>query len=167
VTGSESGGLDDFGAGRCAVSLQSEIIASDKEEWMLRPVLIAALAIAFAPAAEQSGVVDATAMKWQPVEIPGVPKGMLQKTLRDDQRTKTMSSLIRFPKGFRDPKHYHTTCGHGVYILKGKLQTPTGVLAAGMFLYAGPKERHGPLVALEETDMLLYTDGPLDYHLAE
>ena len=124
---------------------------------MIRLLLVAALAIA----------VDSATVKWQPVELPGVPKGMLQRLLRDDQRTKMMSSIIRFPKGFRDPKHYHATCGHGIYILKGKLQTPAGVLAAGTFFYAAPNERHGPLIALEETDMLLYTDGPLDYHVAE
>jgi hypothetical protein len=111
--------------------------------------------------------VDSAAVKWQAVEIPGVPKGMLQKPLHYNQQSKMVSAIIRFPKGFRDPKHYHLTCGHSLYILKGKLQTPTGLLTPGMFLYSAPNERHGPLVALEETDMLLSTDGPLDYHVAE
>ncbi len=133
----------------------------------MRLAVVAAAAMMFAPAAEQNRVVDSAALKWLPVEITGVPKGMLQKPLRDDQRTKMVSSIIRFPKGFRDPKHYHTTCGHGIYILKGRVQTPTGVVSSGMFFYAAPNERHGPYVALEETDMLLYTDGPLDYHVAE
>lgn len=136
---------------------------------MIRLLLVTAIAIAFAPAAEQPAqAVDSAAVKWQPVEIPGVPKGMLQKLLHDNQRSKITSLIIRFPKGFRDPKHYHTTCGHALYILKGKVQAPGGrMLTPGTFLYSAPNERHGPFVALEETDMLLYTDGPLDYHVAE
>jgi quercetin dioxygenase-like cupin family protein len=126
------------------------------------------LALAFAPGAEvQSVRVDSAALGWQKVEIPGVPQGMLQKLLHDNQRKSMMSAIIRFPKGFRDPKHYHTTCGHSLYILKGRLRTPEGDLTPGMFLYSAPNERHGPLVAVEETDMLLFTDGPLDYHVAE
>ena len=134
----------------------------------MRIVIAAALALAFASAVEKHSVtVNPTDVAWQKVEIPGVPPGMLQKPLHDNKSKQMMSAIFRFPKGFRDPRHYHTTCGHSLYLLKGKLQTPDGVLTPGMFMYSALNERHGPLVALEETDMLIYTDGPLDYHLAE
>jgi quercetin dioxygenase-like cupin family protein len=134
----------------------------------MRILAICVLALMLAPAAAQRSVrLDSAGVRWQPVEIPGVPKGMLQRLLHENKQKQTMTAIFRFPKGFRDPKHYHTTCGHSLYILKGKLETPGGALTTGMFLYSAPNERHGPLVAVEETDMLLFTDGPLDYHLAE
>jgi quercetin dioxygenase-like cupin family protein len=134
----------------------------------MKIVLAATLTLAFASAVEkQSFVVDPAGVQWQKVAIPGVPPGMLHRPLHDNKQKQMMSAIFRFPKGFRDPRHYHTTCGHSLYVIKGKLQTPDGVLSAGMFMYSAVNERHGPLVALEETDMLIYTDGPLDYHLAE
>ena len=60
--------------------------------------------------------------------------------------------MWRRTKGFREPRHYHTTCGHSLYILKGRLQSPEGDLVPGMFVYSAVNERHGPFTALEETD---------------
>ena len=139
-----------------------------KLSFMRRWLILVATALAFAPAAEQTPKpVDSASVKWQSVAIPGVPKGMLQKLLYDNPANKNISAIIRFPKGFRDPRHFHTTCGHSLYILKGKLQSPDGVIAPGMYVYSPRNQHHGPFTALEETDMLLYTDGPLDYHVAE
>jgi quercetin dioxygenase-like cupin family protein len=134
----------------------------------MRILFVGVVALTLVPAAEKrSFQVDAASVKWQPVEIPGVPKGMLMRPLHNNQQSGTMTGVFRFPKGFRDPRHYHTTCGHSLYILKGKLETPEGLLTPGMFLYSAVNEHHGPFKALEETDMLIFTDGPLDYHLAE
>jgi quercetin dioxygenase-like cupin family protein len=133
----------------------------------MRIVLISVIALMLAPAAEKRSVqVDTAQLPWKPVEIPGVPKGMVHRLLHENKQAKNMTAVFRFPKGFVDPKHYHTTGGHSLYILKGKLETPDGVLTPGMFLYSAVNEPHGPLKAVEETDMLLFTDGPLDYHLA-
>jgi quercetin dioxygenase-like cupin family protein len=133
----------------------------------MRFLIVGVLALALADGQMLSLAVDPAKVQWQSVEIPGVPNGMLQKPLHANKDNGMMSMIIRFPKGFRDPKHYHTTCAHSLYVIKGKLQTPDGLLTPGMFLYSARNERHGPLVAIEETDMLIYTDGPLDYHVAE
>jgi quercetin dioxygenase-like cupin family protein len=126
------------------------------------------LALGMASAAgERSFSIDTAKIPWQPVELAGVPKGMLQRPLLTNDANKTGAVLIRFPKGYRDPRHYHTTCSHSLYITKGKLQTPDGTLGPGAFLFSKVNERHGPLVALEETDMVIFLDGPLDYFVDE
>ena len=120
--------------------------------------------LAFLTAAEKrSFQVNAANVKWEPMNPPGVPKGLTQKLLHDNKQNQLQSSIVRFPKGYREPRHYHKTCGHSMYILKGKIQSPDGDLTAGTFSYAAVNERHGPFVALEETEFLFYTDGPFDF----
>jgi quercetin dioxygenase-like cupin family protein len=106
-------------------------------------------------------------VQWTPVSLPGVPAGIQQKLLHNNTASKVQSALVRFPKGFREPRHYHTTCGHSIYILKGRIRSPEGVLTPGTFSYAAVNERHGPFVAEEETEFLFYTDGPFDYFIEE
>jgi quercetin dioxygenase-like cupin family protein len=106
-------------------------------------------------------------VQWTPVSLPGVPAGIQQKLLHDNTASKVQSALVRFPKGFREPRHYHTTCGHSIYVLKGRIRSPEGVLTPGTFSYAAVNERHGPFVAEEETEFLFYTDGPFDYFIEE
>ena len=48
-----------------------------------------------------------------------------------------------------------------------QILSPEGVLTPGTFTYAAVNERHGPLVAEEETEFLFYTDGPFDYFIDE
>ena len=106
-------------------------------------------------------------VQWTPVSLPGVPAGIQQKLLHNNTASKVQSALVRFPKGFREPRHYHTTCGQSIYILKGRIRSPEGVLTPGTFSYAAVNERHGPFVAEEETEFLFYTDGPFDYFIEE
>ena len=56
---------------------------------------------------------------------------------------------LSYPTGLREPRHYHETCGHYIYILKGRIQTPEGVLSPGVFVY------------VEESEAIFYTDGPV------
>ena len=126
------------------------------------------LLLAFSPAAEKrSFQVNAGSLKWEPINPPGAPKGLTQKLLHENKQNQLMSSIIRLPKGYREPRHYHKTCGHSMYILKGKIQSPEGLLTPGTFIYAAMNERHGPLVALEESEFLFYTDGPFDFYVED
>jgi quercetin dioxygenase-like cupin family protein len=127
-----------------------------------------ALLLALGPAAEVRSVrVNAASVKWTPMKLPGVPVGLEQRLLHDNRQNKLTSALVRFPKGFREPRHYHTTCGHSMYILKGKLKSPDGDLTPGVFSYAAVNERHGPFFAEEETEFLFYTDGPFDFFVED
>lgn len=129
--------------------------------------LLGLLTFCFATGADKkSFIVEASKLPWTAVEIPGVPKGLMERSLHNNQQNKLVSSIVRFPKGFVEPRHYHTTCGHSIYVLRGRLQSPEGVLTAGTFIYSAVNEPHGPFTAVEETEILFYTDGPFDYHLA-
>ncbi len=101
------------------------------------------------------------------MHIPGFPEGLQQRLLHDNQENKLQSSIVRYPKGFHEPRHYHTTCGHSIYILRGRLHAPEGDLTPGTFTYAAVNERHGPFVAMEETEILFYTDGPFDMKIED
>jgi quercetin dioxygenase-like cupin family protein len=132
----------------------------------MKPLAALALLLAFASAQEkQSVTIQAASVQWTPVNLPGVPAGIQQRLLHDYTANHLQSAIVRFPKGFREPRHYHTTCGHSIYILKGRIRSPEGVLTPGTFTYAAVNERHGPFVAEQETEFLFYTDGPLDYHI--
>jgi quercetin dioxygenase-like cupin family protein len=129
---------------------------------------VLALALLTAPAAEHKSItVQSSKIAWEPLQIPGFPEGLQRRTLHDNQDNKLQSSLVKYPKGFREPRHYHTTCGHSIYVLKGRLRAPEGDLTAGAFTFAAVNERHGPFFAVEETEILFYTDGPLDMHIED
>jgi quercetin dioxygenase-like cupin family protein len=135
---------------------------------MMKPFAILALLLAFASAQEKHSIeVKAADVPWTPVNLPGVPAGIQQKLLHNNDAKKVQSAIVRFPKGFREPRHYHTTCGHSIYILKGRIRSPEGMLTPGTFSYAAVNERHGPFVAEEDTEFLFYTDGPFDYFIEE
>lgn len=131
----------------------------------MRTVLAFTLAVAFAPAAEQRSFhLRAPAVAWTPARpSPQVPEGLQQRLLHNNDQNKLVSAIVKFPKGFREPRHYHTTCGHSIYVLKGKLGSPEGDMTPGTFIYSAVNERHGPFVAKEDTEIFFYTDGPFDY----
>ena len=130
--------------------------------------LLVTLSVALTSGQEKRSVqVMASDVQWTSVSLPGVPAGIQQKLLHNNTASKVQSAIVRFPKGFREPRHYHTTCGHSIYILKGRIRSPEGVLTPGTFTYAAVNERHGPFVAEEETEFLFYTDGPFDYFIEE
>ena len=136
---------------------------------MLRPSFaLAAMFLLSAPAAERkSFTVQSMNITWQPMHIPGFPEGLQQRLLHDNKDNKLMSALVKYPKGFHEPRHYHTTCGHTIYVLKGRIRTPNGDLTPGSFTYDAVNERHGPLIAVEESEILFYTDGPFDMHIED
>ncbi len=130
----------------------------------MKYVLGLVLLVALAPSGEKkSFTVLVSDVTWESMQPPGVPKGLEQRVLHDNKENQLISAIVKFPKGFREPRHYHTTCGHSLYILKGRLRSPEGNLTPGMFIYSAVNERHGPFTALEETELLFYTDGPFDF----
>jgi len=129
--------------------------------------LLAVVVLATPAAERRSFTVQSSALAWKPLDIPGFPKGLQQRLLHDNKDNQLQSSIVKYPKGFREPRHYHTTCGHSIYILKGRLHAPEGDLATGAFTYAAVNERHGPFLAVEETEILFYADGPFDMKIED
>jgi hypothetical protein len=126
-------------------------------------VLAISMLALVAATGDSSFTVKTSEIAWQAVAIDGMPAGLQARPLHENPRTKMSSSIVQYPKGFHEPRHHHNTCGHYIYILKGRLQAPGGDLVAGMFTYAAPKEPHGPFTALEPTEILFYTDGAFDF----
>lgn len=60
--------------------------------------------------------------------------------------------VTRYPKGYYKTWHRHT-CGHGIFVLEGKLRTEKGVYGPGSFVWfpEGSVTRHG---ATEDADCL-------------
>ena len=118
-------------------------------------------------ASQKSFLIKTETLQWTPMPITVIPPGLQQKLLHEDKQRSTMTALVRFPAGYREPRHYHTTCGHSLYILKGRLRSPDGPLTPGTFVYSAPHERHGPFLAEQETELLFFTDGPFDFFVED
>ena len=119
----------------------------------------------YAQEGDHGFAVDTTTIEAQPAVVPGLPAGVMMQPLHENPRTSMSSSVLSYPKGFREPRHYHEASGHYMYILEGRIGTPSGVLTPGMFVYAPPGERHGPFTVLEPSKALFMTDGPFDFLL--
>ena len=132
--------------------------------------LVAAAAFALgllAADAQESFTLQTEDLAWEPVDVAGLPAGIEARALHLNPRTQMSSSLIRYPQGFEEPRHYHETCGHYIYVLEGRIESPDGPLTPGMFTYAAPKEAHGPYRVVEPSQVLFYTDGPFDFLVGE
>lgn len=136
---------------------------SKKFVFSLVACLLAVLTVMVAAPEDSSFAVKTGEIEWQPVVVEGMPAGLKTRPLHENPRTKMSSSIVQYPQGFHEPRHHHVSCGHYIYILKGRLQSPDGDLLPGMFTYAAPKESHGPYTAVEATEILFYTDGPFDF----
>src|SRR2546422_4407558 len=124
----------------------------------MRQLLALSMLLVLAPApAERSFKVEVSKVAWQPVEISGMPKGLQQRVLHDDKEKHVVSAIVRYPKGFHEPRHYHTTCGHSIYILKGKLKSPEGVAGPGGVISFPADQRHAPLPRLPRQQNLFFT----------
>jgi hypothetical protein len=139
------------------------MVVSKKFVFSLVACLLAVLTVMVAAPEDSSFAVKTGEIEWQPVVVEGMPAGLKTRPLHENPRTKMSSSIVQYPQGFHEPRHHHVSCGHYIYILKGRLQSPDGDLLPGMFTYAAPKESHGPYTAVEATEILFYTDGPFDF----
>ncbi len=126
-------------------------------------ILLASALLAIAAVGDHSFTIKTAEVDWAPVEMDGMPPGLQLQSLHENPRTNMMSAIVKYPQGFREPRHHHDTCGHYIYVLKGRLTAPGGDLLPGMFAYVAPKEPHGPYTALEGTEIIFYTDGAFDF----
>jgi quercetin dioxygenase-like cupin family protein len=103
------------------------------------------------PNPEQYTVIDTKAVEWDKSFNPtlGVDLGRLM--LRKDPDNGAEIRMIRYPKGIVNPKHTHP-CGHGIFVLEGKLRTHKGTYGPGTWVWfpEGETMEHG---ATDEADM--------------
>lgn len=119
------------------------------------------------PNPELYTVVDTKAVEWDKSFNPklGVDLGRLM--LRKDPKNGAEIRMIRYPKGIVNPEHTHP-CGHGIFVLEGKLRTHRGAYGPGTWVWfpEGETMEHG---ATDEGDMIgiFITDGAFDIFYKE
>lgn len=106
-------------------------------------------------------------MTWEPADAPGFPEGATRKLLKVDQETGVASALRRHPEGYVEPRHYHTTAAHSIYVLEGRLDVGGVEAGPGHFFHFPAYAAHGPLVSLEDSVFLIWTEGPLDLEFGD
>jgi quercetin dioxygenase-like cupin family protein len=69
---------------------------------------------------------------------------IFRKDLLDDRQTGVVIRLVRYPAGLVNPLHTHP-CGHGIYVLEGRLVTHKGTYGPGSFVWfpEGAPMEHG------------------------
>jgi hypothetical protein len=82
------------------------------------------------------------------------------KVLFTGSETGRWAVLYRWKKGFVAGQHKHLSGSH-TYVLKGRLQVRDGVLEAGDYVYEANGMIHGATTALEDTEYLFISEGPL------
>ena len=76
------------------------------------------------------GAVDAGAMPWEERFREQIGRPFYVKELFTDAETEVAVALVRYPAGLINPNHTHP-CGHGMYVLEGRLVTHKGVFGPG------------------------------------
>jgi len=113
--------------------------------------------------------VDATAMPWEEYTTERVSETLYRKVLFTESETGVTIALVRYPAGIINPSHTHP-CGHGLYVLEGRLVTHSGVFGPGTLVWfpEGETMEHGAsaktdVVALfvtNKTFRIDYVDAP-------
>ncbi len=88
--------------------------------------------------------VDTTGMPWEERFNEKLGRALYRKNLFEDPETGAEIRLVRYPAGVINPRHTHP-CGHGMYVLEGKLVTHRGTFAPGAFVWfpEGEVMEHG------------------------
>lgn len=109
--------------------------------------------------------VDANAMAWEERFNENVGAVIFRKELFSDPETGMLVRLVRYPAGVINPRHTHP-CGHGMYVLEGKLVTHRGTYGPGSFVWfpEGQVMEHGA-TAEGDVTVVFITNKPfrIDY----
>ena len=92
----------------------------------------------------QMTVVDTRAMPWAERFNERIGRALYRKELYTDRETGAEIRLVRYPAGVINPSHTHP-CGHGMYVLEGRLVTHAGTYGPGTFVWfpEGEVMEHG------------------------
>ena len=89
-------------------------------------------------------VIDTHTMQWEERFNEKIGRALFRKELYTDPETGALIRLVRYPAGVINPRHTHP-CGHGMYVLEGKLVTHVGTFGPGTFVWfpEGEVMEHG------------------------
>lgn len=87
---------------------------------------------------------DATQEPWEERPNARIGKSLYRKELFIDPETGMEVRLVKYPSGIINPEHTHP-CGHGMYVLEGRLVTHKGSFGPGTFVWfpEGEVMEHG------------------------
>lgn len=96
--------------------------------------------------------VNPSDIEWTEVLMEQIGRPFYVKLLLNEPDTGMSVTLLRYPAGLINPHHTHP-CGHGMYVLEGKLVTHRGEFGPGTFVWfpEGDPMQHG---ASAEGDMI-------------
>jgi len=102
--------------------------------------------------------IDTQAMPWEERFNERIGRALFRKELYTDPETGALVRLVRYPAGVINPRHTHP-CGHGMYVLEGKLVTHAGTFGPGTFVWfpEGEVMEHGAGPA-EDVTVLFITN---------
>ena len=88
--------------------------------------------------------IDTHTMPWEERFNERIGRALFRKELYTDPETSAVVRLVRYPAGVINPRHTHP-CGHGMYVLEGKLVTHVGTFGPGTFVWfpEGEVMEHG------------------------
>jgi len=88
--------------------------------------------------------IDTTKLAWEERFNDKIGRALFRKELFSDPETGMMVRLVRYPAGVINPRHTHP-CGHGMYVLEGRLVTHRGTYGPGSFVWfpEGEVMEHG------------------------
>src|SRR4029078_12641611 len=100
--------------------------------------------------------VDTTAHPWEERRNDKLGRAIFRKNLYTDPETGAEIRLVRYPAGLVDPNHTHP-CGHGLYVLEGKLVTHKGTFGPGTFVWfpEGEVMTHGASADVDVTVLFI------------
>ena len=108
--------------------------------------------------------IDANKLPWEERFHEKVGKAIYRKELFTDPKTGMLVRLVRYPAGVINPRHTHP-CGHGMYVLEGRLVTHKGTYGPGSFVWfpEGETMEHGASADGDVT-VLFITNKPFEIH---
>lgn len=108
--------------------------------------------------------VNANEMPWEERFHEKVGQAIYRKELFTDPETGMLVRLVRYPAGVMNPRHMHP-CGHGMYVLEGKLVTHKGTYGPGSFVWfpEGETMEHGAS-AHGDVIAVFVTNKPFEIH---
>ena len=88
--------------------------------------------------------IDTNSLPWEERFNERIGHALFRKELYTDPETGMLVRLVRYPAGVINPRHTHP-CGHGIYVLEGKLVTHNGTFGPGTFVWfpEGEAMEHG------------------------
>ena len=100
-------------------------------------------------------LVEASKMEWLQTSDQS-----FKKILYTGSESGSWDVLLRWLKGYTAAPHKHLSGSH-TFILSGQLQVRDGILNTGDYVYEPNGMLHGETTALEDTEYLFISNGPV------